>query len=599
MTENPQDKVTRVLYITPRSCNKQGDTFLVIQFHRPLPPTTRLRVQIGAKFVSALALQNPWMIHCLAPAGDTGTVDVAIFDGERELVREVGVFSYINGLEDSKRRSIRGASTVPATDEGSKKPGDPTRPASNWWMFHRDLEHTSRVPQNGIIPLTKLWHRTFVGALSFTQPIMGDNTLLVGIWGNGDEAFAALDPETGNILWTRTKDQNGGATVSGTPVAVNNRVYFVEAHPETMQLTCLKIADGSEVWLTSLPSWSQSGLAAAFGNIYLLTRDGVLRAHNAETGTEVWQAPGIDVGEYGQTLSSPAIGFGNIYVGSHQGLRVFDAITGAPKWSAIGSPLNGNASPLLVYDTGVGNPAVVTIGAEDNILRAYHATSGSPLWEYAGNRQLWSTTPATNDGKIYLMQERTIVELDAVTGGLIKMSPDLGGTIAAAPTVAEDHLFAIMRDDRLVALKVATFDLALQRNIPSYGHHHPSVEEGRLFIFAAESAPFPAPRDTIHAFHKGCLIATVAYGSPLAPPVAFLRSVRDKRLRQSARGSALIDALEGIYYKFSPHISEAMHQYPLLKRIMRWFVVAPIVYLLMIIIKQGTLAIDRIRSRTS
>ncbi len=586
--------MTGVLGVAPRSSSERGNAPIAIYFSKPLPPTTQLKVQIGTRYASHVVLQDPWTIHCLAPAGEAGDADVAVVDGERQLTKGTGAFSYVKG--PGRKSSDHPGSRSTATNGGYAKPGDPTRPASNWWMYHRDLEHTSRVPRNGVMPMTKLWQRTFADALSFTQPIVGDETLLVGIWGNGNDAFAALDPGNGIVLWTRTKDQNGGASVLGTPVAVNGRVYFVEAYPGTMQLTCLNIADGLEVWSTALPSWSQAGLAAAFGNIYLLTRDGVLRAHDAATGVEVWQAAGIDVGYEGQVLSSPALGFGNVYVGTGQGLRAFNATTGAPVWSAVASPYNGNASPLLVYDVGVGNPAVVTIGAGDNILRAYHVTSGALLWEYVGDTPLWSTTPGTNGGRIYLMQERTVVELDVVSGALVKTSPNLGAEIAAAPTIAEDHLFAIMRDDRLVALTVNTLGLAEQWNIPSHrARSTPSVEEGRLFFYAGETDPYPAPADTIHAYHKGCLIATAAYGSPLAPQVVFLRNVRDRRLRRSTLGSIFIDGLEWIYYKFSPRVAKAMYRHPLLKRALRWFLVAPIVYFLLIIVRPTIAVWDSIR----
>lgn len=546
----------------------------------------QLKVKIGEELASDLILRDPHTIQCLAPPGEAGVADITLLDRDLELKREAGVFSYIKIPEDSVSGTVSQTPAKPLGEEAGKKPGDPTRPASNWWMVHRDLEHTSRAPTDQLVPISKLWQRTFADALLFTQPIVGDNLVLVGVYGNGDEAFVALDPQNGNVLWARTKDQNGGGVVSGTPVAVNERVYFVEHSLDTRQLTCLKIADGTEVWSKSLAANSHSGLAAAFGNIYLITRDGVLHAYDAQNGNVVWERSGIDVGT-GQTLSSPAIGFGNVYVGSHQGLRAFDASTGAPKWSAT-SPLNGNASPLVVYDVGVGNPAVVVIGAEDNKLRAYHVTSGQQLWEYSGDIGLWYTTPATNEGKIYLMQQRTVVELDAVTGQLTKTSPDLGETIDAGPTIAKGHLFVIMRDDRMIILNQADLSIATQANIPSHSSGDfgsPSVENGKLYLWAAETDPYPSASDTIHAFHKSCLIATAAYGSPLAPPVSFLRGVRDMQIKRTATGRALIDAFESVYYKFSPRVSKAMYQSTPLRHTIRWLVVAPCVHSLMLIVK--------------
>jgi outer membrane protein assembly factor BamB len=584
----------RELNIIPNIYREQEGPILILKLKKPIEQTKQLKVRIGSKDAENLVIPDPWTIICLAPADEVGSKDVTIFDGKNELVKSLGAITYVKKEEESSQESDQKEASN--SDEGgnSKKPGDPTRPASNWWMLYRDLEHTSMAPTDNVVPLSKLWQRTFSDALGFTQPIVGDDTLLVGVGGNGDEIFVALNPATGDVLWTRTKEQIGNLFVFGTPVAVNGRVYFVEFTTGTSKLTCLSIEDGSEVWSINLPSSSQSGLAAAFGNIYLLTRDGTLRAHNAQTGAEVWQTPGIDVGS-GNTLSSPAIGFGNIYVGSNQGIRVFDAINGTPKWSAVNSPSNGNASPVIVYDVGVGNPAVVVIGYEDNKLRGYKVTDGSVLWEYTSDRPLWYTTPSLHEGNICLMQDRTVVKLNAVTGDLLATSPNLGDTIATGPTIAKEHLFVIMWDDRLLTLQLSSLAITQHTDTPSHGYRPPSVEKGRLFFFAAESEPYPSPNDTIYAYHKACLIATAAYGSPFAPPVSFLRNIRDGKFRRSVTGGLLMDALEHIYYKFSPRVAQAMYEHTGFKRAIRWIVVAPFVYLLMIIVKPWSELTKRIR----
>ncbi|MFX0117243.1 MAG: CFI-box-CTERM domain-containing protein, partial [Candidatus Hodarchaeota archaeon] len=92
--------------------------------------------------------------------------------------------------------------------------------------------------------------------------------------------------------------------------------------------------------------------------------------------------------------------------------------------------------------------------------------------------------------------------------------------------------------------------------------------------------PTPEPDD-----ERGCLIATAAYESPLAPQVAYLRHLRDDGLRRSKTGAAIVDGWESIYYKFSPYVAEAMRRSPQFKRFMRWLVVSPIVHLLMAIFK--------------
>ncbi|ABK78345.1 hypothetical protein CENSYa_1734 [Cenarchaeum symbiosum A] len=54
----------------------------------------------------------------------------------------------------------------------------------------------------------------------------------------------------------------------------------------------------------------------------------------------------------------------------------------------------------------------------------------------------------------------------------------------------------------------------------------------------------------------GCLIATAAYGSELAPQVQQLREVRDGTLMSTASGSAFMSAFNTAYYAFSPAVAD-------------------------------------------
>ena len=54
----------------------------------------------------------------------------------------------------------------------------------------------------------------------------------------------------------------------------------------------------------------------------------------------------------------------------------------------------------------------------------------------------------------------------------------------------------------------------------------------------------------------GCLIATAAYGSELAPQVQQLRELRDNQLLQTESGTAFMNTFNDIYYSFSPTIAD-------------------------------------------
>ncbi len=54
----------------------------------------------------------------------------------------------------------------------------------------------------------------------------------------------------------------------------------------------------------------------------------------------------------------------------------------------------------------------------------------------------------------------------------------------------------------------------------------------------------------------GCLIATAAYGTELAPQVQQLRELRDNTISKTGSGAAFMSAFNTAYYSFSPAISD-------------------------------------------
>jgi hypothetical protein len=63
----------------------------------------------------------------------------------------------------------------------------------------------------------------------------------------------------------------------------------------------------------------------------------------------------------------------------------------------------------------------------------------------------------------------------------------------------------------------------------------------------------------------GCLIATAAFGSEMAPQVQFLREIRDNTVLQTESGSAFIAGFNYFYYSFSPTIADYERENPAFK----------------------------------
>lgn len=68
---------------------------------------------------------------------------------------------------------------------------------------------------------------------------------------------------------------------------------------------------------------------------------------------------------------------------------------------------------------------------------------------------------------------------------------------------------------------------------------------------------------------NGCLIATAAFGSELAPQVQLLREVRDGIVFSTSTGTAFMTAFNNIYYSFSPTVADWERQNPAFKQVVK------------------------------
>ncbi|MBM3904216.1 MAG: hypothetical protein FJ357_03645 [Thaumarchaeota archaeon] len=68
---------------------------------------------------------------------------------------------------------------------------------------------------------------------------------------------------------------------------------------------------------------------------------------------------------------------------------------------------------------------------------------------------------------------------------------------------------------------------------------------------------------------SGCLIATAAFGTELAPQVQLLREVRDGTLYSTGAGTTFMAGFNEFYYAFSPAVADLERQSPLFKEVVK------------------------------
>jgi len=67
----------------------------------------------------------------------------------------------------------------------------------------------------------------------------------------------------------------------------------------------------------------------------------------------------------------------------------------------------------------------------------------------------------------------------------------------------------------------------------------------------------------------GCLIATAAYGSEMAPQIQQLRELRDNTIMSTKSGSAFMSGFNQVYYSFSPTVADLEREQPVFKEFVK------------------------------
>jgi hypothetical protein len=77
--------------------------------------------------------------------------------------------------------------------------------------------------------------------------------------------------------------------------------------------------------------------------------------------------------------------------------------------------------------------------------------------------------------------------------------------------------------------------------------------------------PEPEPESEPRKSGGGCLIATAAFGSEMAPQVQFLRELRDNTVLSTQSGTTFMTGFNQFYYSFSPYVADYERENPVFK----------------------------------
>lgn len=75
----------------------------------------------------------------------------------------------------------------------------------------------------------------------------------------------------------------------------------------------------------------------------------------------------------------------------------------------------------------------------------------------------------------------------------------------------------------------------------------------------------------------GCLVATAAFGTELAPHVQLLREIRDEHLLYTESGASFMSAFNSVYYTFSPAVADLERENPAFRHMIQ-YAITPMIY---------------------
>ncbi len=215
-------------------------------------------------------------------------------------------------------------------------------------------------------------------------PMVVGDKLYFGCSLGDKNGFYCLNATTGEIIWVHDPTTSYQAC---TPAIVDGKVYIGNG----WYFYCLNAETGAEIW--NSPDKSDWGSAAVFNNRVYTNYD-KLYCLDAENGDELWTYPNGDI------HCSPAIAYGNVYVGNDDGkVYCFDPETGDLIWESI-------SIGYMVNDVAVADDKVfIPVGGLGTLskLVCLDAYSGEVIWDgpFGGTYGTYSA-PAVAYGNVYV-----------------------------------------------------------------------------------------------------------------------------------------------------------------------------------------------------
>lgn len=355
--------------------------------------------------------------------------------------------------------------------------------------FHCDNQRTGNLSGEGPDEPNLLWSTSLTGHgyIGSAAAVSGDR-VFVSNWPDmtfkGELGLAALDKETGKILWINSLGGKGGAS---TPAILGEKVFIGSA---TGDLYCINASTGETAWNRSLdkdPQWWGVASSPLVQNetVYVMSfSDGTLHALSPE-GDELWK---MTTGQV-HPFASPSSSDTRLYFpGGDPALYCVDLTSHEILWKA---PADSQitATPALEKDRAY----FVT----EKTIRALNASTGEEAWSREINGTM--STPAVSSGRVYVGTDDGprghLSCFDAGNGSLIwtaeangpvKSSPIvLGGNVYIATNIDNGTIYAIDASNGSVSWTYPLNAFVMSSASASGGTLFMGADDGELHAFGS------------------------------------------------------------------------------------------------------------------
>jgi len=193
------------------------------------------------------------------------------------------------------------------------------------------------------------------------------------------------------------------------------------------------------------------------------------------------------------------------------------------------------------------------------------------------NPQITLTVHQTNQKTIDdLITENTENLNKAIDTGILKMNSQEKTTIngysahitnAQQEVTVNDITLIVKFKEVLIYDSEKFYVLTYGNDIIDFDSQLPQFDEtvDSFEMLSQDNTNDEIMNETSNEENGGCLIATAAYGSELAPQVQQLRELRDNSLLNTESGTAFMESFNKIYYSFSPIIADYERENPVFK----------------------------------